>query len=605
MTSILPSIQIAMIRYGMTTYLALGNIGNFLALLIFSNKNHRRNPCSVYLGVGSLFNILGINLGIIPLVYALDHPDPLPLSLSLCKWRQYALHAILMIDRILIVFACFDRFAVSSSRPSIRRWSNIKLARWSTIAIILFWFIICIHILVYQDIQHGSCGMFGTYSLIFSIYSIFIIGLIPPLLMLIFGILTMRNLKQIHTTQVHLHQRDRQFLAILAAEVIVYLTCTALNPITIRSEQVGSIPRPIELIAAQHMYPCDTTNRNELKALQVKAIRSTIEELERTGSKIITDGEQTKSSFLTYPICGLKNEYYAFSSKYFALTFSNGHRRSLPHLIKSPFRYTTYAHVYVDEAKKYTNLPIKQAIIAPSALSMVYPQETIPNYTREQFLNDLINEAEIDVRKCFTSGAHSVQLDFSEARFSLKVDPTGRLLQEFVQINNRLLNRFESNLRHRLGVHVCAGCDKGCYHSIDVNYLLLLPEIFDLKVGNFFLQFSSETSNRHEILSCIRDSIQPWQRVFIGVTDPLKPKVETPEEVCEQVLEAAEYIPIEQLGTTDDCGFSPFDDDQSVSRQIAFEKIRARIQGTKLAEEKLNKKQSIQRTELDTIICQN
>lgn len=203
MTSILPSIQIAMIRYGMTTYLALGNIGNFLALLVFSNKNHRHNPCSTYLGVGSLFNIVGINLGIVPLVYALDHPDPLPLSLSLCKWRQYALHAILMIDRILIVFACFDRFAVSSSRPSVRRWSNIRLARWSTIGIILFWFIICIHILVYQDIQNGSCGMFGTYSLIFSIYSIFIIGLIPPLLMIVFGILTMRNLKQVRK---HLHE---------------------------------------------------------------------------------------------------------------------------------------------------------------------------------------------------------------------------------------------------------------------------------------------------------------------------------------------------------------------------------------------------------------
>jgi len=82
--------------------------------------------------------------------------------------------------------------------------------------------------------------------------------------------------------------------------------------------------------------------------------------------------------------------------------------------------------------------------------------------------------------------------------------------------------------------------------------------------------------------------MQPWHRVFVGVIDPLKAKIETPEEVCERVLEAAKYIPVEQLGTTDDCGFSPFDDDQSTSRQIAFDKIRARIQGTKLAEEKLN-----------------
>jgi 5-methyltetrahydropteroyltriglutamate--homocysteine methyltransferase len=106
-------------------------------------------------------------------------------------------------------------------------------------------------------------------------------------------------------------------------------------------------------------------------------------------------------------------------------------------------------------------------------------------------------------------------------------------------------------------------------------------------VANFFLQLSSEL-DRHRVLSCIRDLMQPCHRIFIGVIDPLKPKIETAEEVCERVMEAAEYIPVEQLGTTDDCGFSPFDDDQSTSRQIAFEKIRARIQGTKLAEEKLN-----------------
>jgi 5-methyltetrahydropteroyltriglutamate--homocysteine methyltransferase len=246
----------------------------------------------------------------------------------------------------------------------------------------------------------------------------------------------------------------------------------------------------------------------------------------------------------------------------------------------------------------------RQAIITPSALSMVYPKATIEGYSREQFLADLMNEAEKDIRKCFDSGAHSVQLDFTEARFSLKIDPTGSLLREFVRINNKVLDRFEPNIRDRLGVHVCPGLsfnsllivrerflilggDKDCYHSFEVDYLLVLPALFELHVGNFFLQLTSE-HDRHRVLSRIRDLLQSWQRVFVGVIDPLNNNIETPEEVCERVLEAAEYIPVEQLGTTDDCGFSPFDDDQSTSRQIAFDKIRARIQGTELAEDKLN-----------------
>jgi methionine synthase II (cobalamin-independent) len=77
------------------------------------------------------------------------------------------------------------------------------------------------------------------------------------------------------------------------------------------------------------------------------------------------------------------------------------------------------------------------------------------------------------------------------------------------------------------------------------------------------------------------------QRIFVGVIDPLDPRVETPGEVKERVLEAAEYIPLAQLGTTDDCGFAPFGDDTSTARETAFEKIRARVAGTELAAREL------------------
>ena len=73
---------------------------------------------------------------------------------------------------------------------------------------------------------------------------------------------------------------------------------------------------------------------------------------------------------------------------------------------------------------------------------MVYPKATIEGYSREQFLDDLINESEKDIRQCFESGAHFVQLDFTEARFSLKVDPTGQLLNDFIDINNQSIRSF-------------------------------------------------------------------------------------------------------------------------------------------------------------------
>ena len=76
--------------------------------------------------------------------------------------------------------------------------------------------------------------------------------------------------------------------------------------------------------------------------------------------------------------------------------------------------------------------------------------------------------------------------------------------------------------------------------------------------------------------------------MFIGVTDVNNPKIEKAEEVRDRILEASRYIPLNQLGTTDDCGFAPFCDDKSTTREVAFAKIKARIDGTKLAEQAFN-----------------
>ena len=71
------------------------------------------------------------------------------------------------------------------------------------------------------------------------------------------------------------------------------------------------------------------------------------------------------------------------------------------------------------------------------------------------------------------------------------------------------------------------------------------------------------------------------------MTDPIDPRVETPEEVRDRVLAAARHLPVDRLGTCDDCGFSPFADDTSTSRDTAFAKISARVAGTALAAREL------------------
>jgi 5-methyltetrahydropteroyltriglutamate--homocysteine methyltransferase len=227
-------------------------------------------------------------------------------------------------------------------------------------------------------------------------------------------------------------------------------------------------------------------------------------------------------------------------------------------------------------------VPVKQAVISPSALSLMYPPDEIPGYPREQFIDELLREHETEVRGCLRKGAHKVQIDFTEARLAVKIDPSGSLLHSFIDLTNLALSRFSPQDRQRIGVHTCPGSDRDSTHSADVDYAELLPSLFELMVGNFYIALAAE-KDRVRVLKNIRDNMKAGQRVFVGVIAPIDPRVETEEEVRDRILEAARYIPPGQLGTTDDCGFSPFCDDTSTTRDTAFEKIRARVLGTALA----------------------
>src|SRR5882672_10165701 len=348
----------------------------------------------------------------------------------------------------------------------------------------------------------------------------------------------------------------------------------------IPTEPIGSIPRPLRLLEA--IATRDGADP-ALDSLYDQAIRDTIERFEATGSPVITDGEQRKyHNFWTYCVHGLPNT----APDGFKIPFSAGHTRRMLRLTAGPFRYQRRADSFLDVALRYAHVPVKQAVISPSALSLMYPAEGIDGYSREEFIDDLLREHEMEIRRCLEKGAYKVQIDFTEGRLAVKIDPSGNLLNSFVDLNNLVLSRFSADERKRIGVHTCPGNDFDSTHSADVDYAELLPSLFELKACNFYIAMAGEPDRGHA-LKIIQKYRKSDQRVFVGVTAPTDPRIETAEEVRDMVLEAADYIPVEYLGTTDDCGFSPFCDDTSTSRETAFAKIRARVLGTRLAEKRI------------------
>jgi methionine synthase II (cobalamin-independent) len=330
--------------------------------------------------------------------------------------------------------------------------------------------------------------------------------------------------------------------------------------------------------------------------------------MEATGSPMVTDGEQRASSFATYPLAdtlagtGLA-DHLAGDGQYFAI-FTDGHHRQLPRLTGGPFRYKTYAADYLKKAIPMATKPVKQAVIAPSMLALLYPLDgEVPGYSREQFLADLVDECEKDIRQCFDAGAVRVSIDFTEGRLACRNDPnnpwTGRgMLQQFIELNNRVIDRFSTDERKNIGIHTCPGGDCDSTHSADVDYAELLPSMFKMNAGYFLMQLASEKDKEYVyklVGQYSREDANGIPQVsFIGVINPQNPQVETPQQVCDDLMLASKYIPKERLGSTDDCGFSPFSIDvkpkhgsPDFARDIAFQKISARIDGTKMASDKL------------------
>jgi methionine synthase II (cobalamin-independent) len=376
----------------------------------------------------------------------------------------------------------------------------------------------------------------------------------------------------------------------------------------IPTELVGSLPRPMKLQEGYQKLDDGEITWEELQALQDEAAEDSIKRLEGTGEPLVTDGEQRESSFATYPITdtlagtGLADNL-AGDGQFFAI-FDDGHHRQLPRLTGGPFRYKTFASEFVEKNKPIATHDVKQAVIAPSMLMLLYPlEEQIEGYPREQFLDDLCDEVEKDIRQCFDAGAKRVSIDFTEGRLANKNDSRNPwtnkdMLQEFIDLNNRVIDRFSPEERRNIGIHTCPGGDCDSVHSKDVPYEKLLSKMFRLNAGYFLIQCASEDDKENVYRLCgqySRDDANGVPQVcFMGVINPLDPEVETPEQVRDDLVTAAKYIPVERLGATDDCGFSPFSRDEKpkhgspdFARDVAMQKITNRLQGARMASEEL------------------
>ncbi|CAF1182333.1 unnamed protein product [Adineta steineri] len=218
----------------------LGGIGNIFVIIIFSQQH--RNACFLYLVTAAIFNTiyLGFNriLQYVPFYYL----DETARAFFLCKLRFYAPTVLGQVAKTMIVFACIDRYMITSNRATFRALSTTQRAKYLIVFSIIFWLLISSHIAVGTTIINAQCGTFGVYATIYSIFTIIVIGSTPPIVMSICGYLTYRNMRHIRVRiqpavnntnegNVNIRQRDRDLLTIVMYEIFIYILTASIYPI--------------------------------------------------------------------------------------------------------------------------------------------------------------------------------------------------------------------------------------------------------------------------------------------------------------------------------------------------------------------------------------
>ena len=314
-----------------------------------------------------------------------------------------------------------------------------------------------------------------------------------------------------------------------------------------------------------------------------EAVRDTLRRFEATGSPVITDGEQRKPSFATYPVAGLAN----IAPGGVTIPFEDGHTRQLPLLTEGPFRYATPAWSYLDGARDQTT----RAAQAGGHLGLG-AEPAVPGRRARWLLARRVRRGPRRRRRPTRSaaswpGAPPRRSTSPRRGCRSSSIPSGGLLDAFVDLNNLVLARLTDEERSQgRRAHLPRRRPR-----LDAQRRRRLRGAAPRPVPPRTSTGSSSSSRARPTGSACSASSASRRPASAGSSSasstPSSSASRRREEVADRVLEAARFIDPDHLGTTDDCGFSPFGDDVSTSRDTAFAKIAARVEGTRIASERL------------------
>ncbi len=331
-----------------------------------------------------------------------------------------------------------------------------------------------------------------------------------------------------------------------------------------RAEQVGSLLRPDSLKKARSAFAQGSLLEAELRALEDHAILDALAHQRSTGIDVYTDGEMRRSSWLS-DMAEAVNGFVADrvdlewhgpgGGKEASTAYAGGSK-----LLKVR-KLTAHELPFL---KRSAPGPFKITVPSPSNFMIAsYKRGVTDKYysSRADFLNDIVGILRDEVAWMQSEGAAYIQFDAPYYSFYFDPRQRGRMKAEgldpdrelecAIAADNAVLNG-ASRDGSIFALHICRGNSRSRWYT-EGSYDAIAEKLFgSLDADVFLLEYDSDRSGSFAPLRLVPRT----KTVVLGLITTKQPELESPEVLQCRIDEAAQYIPLENLAVSTQCGFA-------------------------------------------------
>ncbi len=321
---------------------------------------------------------------------------------------------------------------------------------------------------------------------------------------------------------------------------------------------VGSYSMPGWLERLKTEYFARRISRQELDEIHDAAVKASIKDQEVCGLDVITDGELRRDNMIDYfaeRLPGVQTDHT--SKKFYYDFYDSVVRGKLPMAslrLADDFRFLS---AFTDRATKF-------CVTGPHSLVKRIKDEYYKN--EEAFAMDLARVMNMELKELARAGARYIQID----------EPYYSGFPEDIKWGVKVVNTLVEGVDAKIALHICYGNRYG-KPSWAGNYRYLFPTILEANVQQLTLEFARRGGEDLELFKEFPNKFE----LGVGAIDVKTHEVETPEIVAERIRKALKFVPTERVFVLPDCGCL------HLPQEVAFSKLRAMVQGTKIVRKEL------------------